>query len=471
MTEAAVARQNTVGEKIPRQVWRVAAVIAFGAFTGQLDTSVVNVGLGTVARDLGADLGAAQWIANGYLLALAVSLPASGWLTRRLGPTRLWLLALAGFTLASALCALAGSLGWLIALRVLQGLCAGLVVPAGLTVIGRAVGPGRLGRVMASLGVVMTLAPALGPSVGGLLLQLAPWPWLFWINVPIGVAGLLLGLRYLPMGGAAADGGGPLDRLGLLLVSAGVPLLVYGCAAWGEQGGTATARVAGPLALGMLALVWFSVRGLRQAHPILDLRLFAIPSYAAAGLTTAFTSAAMFGAGLLFPLYFQLGRGEDTLATGLLLISMSIGNVLALPIVGRLADRFGGGLVSLCGGVASVATTVPFALLDLHAGDVLVQALLVLRGLAIAAAMMPPTVSAYRAVTAGQLPDATTQVNILTRVGGALGGALFAVVLTGALPAGAGPAFHAAFWWLTGASALGLFGAAWLAVTERRTAP
>jgi len=471
VTEGAVARQNTVGEKIPRQVWRVAAVIAFGAFTGQLDTSVVNVGLDTVARDLGADLGAAQWIANGYLLALAVSLPASGWLTRRLGPTRLWLLALAGFTLASALCALAGSLGWLIALRVLQGLCAGLVVPAGLTVIGRAVGPGRLGRVMASLGVVMTLAPALGPSVGGLLLQLAPWPWLFWINVPIGVAGLLLGLRHLPKGGAAADGGGPLDRLGLLLVSAGVPLLVYGCAAWGEQGGIATARVAGPLALGMLALVWFSVRGLRQAHPILDLRLFAIPSYAAAGLTTAFTSAAMFGAGLLFPLYFQLGRGEDTLATGLLLISMSIGNVLALPIVGRLTDRFGGGLVSLCGGLASVATTVPFALLDLHAGDVLVQALLVLRGLAIAAAMMPPTVSAYRAVTAGQLPDATTQVNILMRVGGALGGALFAVVLTGALPAGAGPAFHAAFWWLTGASALGLFGAAWLAVTERRTAP
>lgn len=459
---------------IPYTVWRVAAIVAFGAFTGQLDTSVVNVGLDTVARDLGADLAAAQWIANGYLLALAVSLPASGWLARRYGPARLWLGALVGFTAASGLCALAGSLGWLVALRVLQGLCAGLVVPAGLTVIGRAVGPGRLGRVMASLGIVVTLAPALGPTAGGLLLRLAPWPWLFWVNVPIGVAGVLLGWRYLPRegvgdgaaGGAAGGGGGPLDGLGLVLVSLGVPLLVYGCAAWGERGGPASLGAAGPVALGVLALSWFAVRSLRRAHPVLDLRLFAVPSYAAASVTSAFTSAAMFGAGLLFPLYFQLGRGEDTLATGLLLISMSIGNVVALPVTGRLVDRFGGGAVCLAGGLLSVAATLPFALLDLHAGDVLVQALLVLRGFALAAAMMPPTASAYRAVSAAQLPDATTLVNIVLRIGGALGGALFAVVLTGALPAGTGPAFHTAFWWLTGASVLGLFGALWLTLTE-----
>ncbi|HEY2100251.1 MAG TPA: DHA2 family efflux MFS transporter permease subunit [Pseudonocardia sp.] len=456
---------------IPRSVWRIAAVIAFGAFAGQLDTSVVNVGLDTLARDLGADLSAAQWVANGYLLALAVSLPASGWLTRRFGPARLWLVALAGFTAASALCALAGSVGWLIALWVLQGLFAGLVVPAGLTVIGRAEGPGRLGRVMASLGVVMTVAPTLGPSLGGVLLRFAPWPWLFWVNVPIGVVGVALGLRYLPRGGAAENGGGPLDWFGLLLVSAGVPLLVYGCAGWGGRGTASSPAVAVPLALGVLALLGFGLRSLRGSAPVLDLRLFRIPSFAAAGATTMFASAAMFGAGLLFPLYFQLGRGEDTVTTGLLLISMSVGNVVALPLVGRLVDRFGGGVVCLCGGLGAVATTVPFALLDLHVDNVPVQALLVVRGVAIAAAMMPPTASAYRAVTAEQLPDATTQVNILMRVGGALGSALLAVVLTGGLAHGTGPAFHTSFWWLTGASVLGLGGALWLAVTERRAAP
>ncbi|WP_245607280.1 DHA2 family efflux MFS transporter permease subunit [Pseudonocardia spinosispora] len=449
---------------IPRHVWRIAAIIAFGAFTGQLDTSVVNVGLDTVARDLGAGLDAVQWLANGYLLALAVSLPASGWLTRGLGPSRLWLLALAGFTVASALCALAGSLGWLIALRVLQGLFAGLVVPAGLTVIGRSVGPGRLGRVMATLGVVMTLAPALGPAAGGLLLRFAPWPWLFWINVPIGALGIALGLRYLPGGGADVDGG-RLDWPGLTLISAAVPLVVYGFARWGEGGGPWAVGV--PLAIGLLALAGFAVRSVRHARPVLDLRLFVVPRFAAAGVTSAFASAAMFGAGLLFPLYFQVGRGEDTLNTGLLLISMSVGNVVALPLVGRWVDRFGGGRVCVAGGIGSVVTTLPFALMDLHAGDVLVQALLVLRGVAIAAAMMPPTVSAFRAVTAEQLPDATTLVNILSRIGGALGGALFAVVLTGTLPLGAAAAFHTVFWWLTGASVLGVAGALWLTAAEQ----
>jgi EmrB/QacA subfamily drug resistance transporter len=460
-------------QALPRRVWLIAAVVALGAFAGQLDTSVVNVGLDTLTRDLGggggsAALAAAQWVANGYLLALAVTLPASGWLTRALGPTRLWLGAVTGFTVASALCALAGDLRWLIALRVLQGLFAGLVVPAGLTILGRAVGPDRLGRVMAGLGVAMTLAPTLGPTVGGLLLRVAGWPWLFWVNVPIGLVAVLLGLRHLPRGGAAPGGAGRLDWPGLVLVSAGVPLVVYGATQWGAHGMPATPSVALPLLIGPLALAAFGVRSWRGANPVLDLRLYTIPAFAAAGAATAFTSAVVYGAGLLFPLWFQIARGVDPLDTGLLLIAMSVGNVVALPLTGRLVDRYGGGVVSLCGGVGAVLTTVPFALFDPHVGDGWVQALLLVRGLAVAAAMMPPGASAYRAVTADQLPDATTGVNILMRVGGALGGAILAVVVTGGLPDGVAGAFHAAFWWLTGLSLLGVAAAGWLTAAERR---
>ncbi|MBO0874703.1 MAG: DHA2 family efflux MFS transporter permease subunit [Pseudonocardia sp.] len=437
----------------------------------QLDTSVVNVGLETVAHDLHAGLARTQWVANGYLLALAVSLPACGWLTRGVGPSRLWLGALAGFTASSALCALAGSLEWLIGLRVLQGLSAGLLIPTGQTVIGRAVGPARLGRVMGTVGIALTLAPALGPSAGGLLLHLASWPWLFWVNVPLGVAGLALGLRYLPKTAPDAGAAGRLDWLGLALVSVGVPVLVFGFTTWGEHG-SPTRTVAGALALAVLALGGFGVRSLRRRAvarpPVLDLRLYRNPRYAAASATVGFTGAAMFGAGLLFPLYFQLGRGEGVLATGLLLITMSIGTSVALPLAGRLVDRYGGGPVSLAGGLATVATTVPFALLELSADQVLVQALLLVRGAALAAAVMPATTAAYQAVDAARLPDATTQVNILLRVGGALGGAVFTVILTGGMAAGAASAFHSSFWWLTGASALGLAGAGWLALAECR---
>ena len=137
---------------VPRAVWVLGGVIVFGAFTSQLDTSVVNVGVDTIGRELGAPLEQVQWVANAYLLALAVALPLTGWLGRRVGVGRLWLASLAAFTVVSGLCALAPALGWLIALRVLQGLSAGMLVPAGQTILGQAAGPGRLGRVMGCSG-------------------------------------------------------------------------------------------------------------------------------------------------------------------------------------------------------------------------------------------------------------------------------------------------------------------------------
>ena len=418
-------------------------------------------------RDLNARIGTTQWVANGYLIALAVSLPVCGWLGRRVGVGRLWLVALTGFTVTSGLCALAANIHVLIGLRVLQGLTAGLLIPAGQTVIGQAVGAHRLGVVMATLGTAVALAPALGPTVGGVVIHAASWPWLFLINLPLGVFGLLLGLRYVPPGVPAL--GRRLDWRGLLLVTAGLPLAVYGLTVWGERRTLDSAGVLVPLLAGLAALVAFAAHARRRDHPVLDLGLFARPAYAAASATAAFTGAAMFGAGVLFPLYFQIGRHQSVLATGLLLISLSAGTALVLPMSGRLVDRHGGGIVSLYGGVAAIITTMPFALLDTHTNQVVVQLLLLARGMAIALAVMPATTAAYKAVDTEHLPDATTQVNIVLRVGGALGGAIFAVILAAALPDGVDGAFRTAFWWLTAASTLGVAAAAWLAAAERRT--
>ncbi len=451
---------------IPWPVWRLALVIVFGAFMSGLDASVVNVGVDTIGSDLHAAISDTQWVSNGYLIAFAVSLPACGWIGRRVGVGRLWLVALAGFTISSGLCALAPTVGWLIALRVLQGLTAGLLIPGGQTILGQAVGPARLGQVMATLGAAVGVAPAIGPAVGGVVLSLASWPWLFLINLPLGAAGLWLGRKYVPRG--AAGDAGRLDIVGLVLVTTGLPLVVYGLTAWGEHGRLTDPEVLAPLVAGLLALAGFVLRSLRRTDPVLDLRLFRNPAYSAAITTAACTGAALFGAGLLYPLYFQLARGQGVLATGLLLISMSVGTAVVMPFAGRLVDRFGGGIVSVAGGVATVATTLPFALLDTAVDGLLVQVLLVLRGMSLALAVMPAATAAYKAVTREQLPDATTQVNILQRVGGALGGSIFAVVLAAGLTHGVEGAFHTTFWWLTGASALGLVTAVWLAATERR---
>ncbi|MEV4760868.1 DHA2 family efflux MFS transporter permease subunit [Micromonospora sp. NPDC049559] len=461
-------RASARDEAIPWQVWRLALVIAFGAFIGQLDTSIVNVGLDTIATDLGAGLGEAQWVANGYLIALGVSLPASGWLGRRFGVGRVWMASLAAFAVASALCALADNVWWLVAARVLQGLSAGVLVPAGQTVLGQAVGPHRLGRVMATLGIAVTLGPVLGPVLGGLIVHAGSWPWLFLVNLPLGGLGLWLGWRYVPRD-RTDDRPGRLDWPGLLLVSVGVPLLVYGLTVAGERGSIAAPETLAPVLVGLVALAAFAGHTRRAAHPILNLRLFASRAYAAATVTTAVTGAIMFGATLLFPLYFQIGRNTSVIGTGLTLIPLGLGTALLLPLSGRLVDRFGGGVVSLYGMLAAAATTAPFAIAGTNLPEPLVLALLLLRGMALAVAVVPPGISAYQAVTPQQLPDATTQVNILQRVGGALGGAALTVVLAHELPGGVNAAFQTAFSWLTVASILGLASAAWLTLAERRS--
>ncbi|HJQ46666.1 MAG TPA: MDR family MFS transporter [Amycolatopsis sp.] len=454
-----------MNERIPWPVWRVALVIVFGAFVSMLDTSLVNVGLDSISGDLGASLTDVQWVAGAYLIALAVSLPLCGWLGRKIGVGRLWLAAFSAFTVASGLCALAGNLGWLVLLRVLQGIAAGLLVPAGQTILGQAVGPQRMGRVMSILGIAVSSGPAIGPSVGGPLLHSLSWQWLFLINLPIGVIGVALGLRYVPRGERGAVS--RLDWSGFALIGAGLPLFVYAVTMIGEKATLASATVLVPLVLGLAGLAAFGVRTWRRANPLFDLQLFRDPLYASASITTAFTGAAMFGAMLLFPLYFQILRHADVITTGLSLVSLGIGTTIVLPISGWLTDRYGGGIVAVWGNVITVVSTLPFAFLTAQTGAVTVQVLLFLRGIALALAAVPAGTAAFAAVRREQLPDATTTVNIMQRVGGAVGGALVAVTLARALPQGAEFAFRTAFWWLTAMSVVAVGWSVWLWLAQR----
>ncbi|TDP96502.1 DHA2 family efflux MFS transporter permease subunit [Labedaea rhizosphaerae] len=437
--------------------WRICWVIVFGAFASGLDASVVNIGLESISRDLGADLAVTQWVASGYLLALALSLPVTGWLGRRFGVGRVWLASLAGFTVASGLCALAPDVRLLIVSRLLQGLAGGLLIPAGQTVLGRQVGAARLGRVMATLGIAVSVAPALGPLVGGLILHALPWPWLFAVNLPIGVAGLLLGLRYVPRGerGTAQR----LDPGGLALVTTGLPLVVLAVTRWGETGRVDSIALVAA-ATGIAALAWFVRRTRAHPHPLLDLSLYRDPRYRAASLAAACTGALIFGSGIVVTLYFQLGRHLDVVQTGLGMLGFAGATAAVAPFTGRAVDRHGAAPVSLVGATLAVLTAAPFAWLPVDAPIIVVELLLAGFGGAVALAAMPTGIAAYKAVRPDQLADATTQVNILQRVGGSLGGAVFAVLIAARLP-DANAAFHTGFLAL-GVGALGALGGALL---------
>lgn len=458
---------------IPRAVWGVAAVITFGAFMTGLDTSLVNVAIAAIGSDLGSGLSGTQWVASGYLLALAAALPASGWLSRRFGTGRVWVAALAGFTVASGLCAAAPNLAFLISFRAVQGLAGGLLVSTGISILAQLVGRQGMGRVLAITGVPTVLAPAIGPTVGALLLAHLSWPWLFLINFPIGALGLLLGLRFVPAGDR--ENAGRLDLPGLVLVATGVTALTYGITEAAQLQTLAHLPIAVCLVGGLAALGAFARRSLRVRYPLLDLRLFSNRVFAAATSQTVFGSAALFGGQIIMPLYFQLQRNQSIVATGLLLLPFGLGAAATFPIGGRLTDRFGGGRVAAAGLTLTTLATIPMALLGADADLMMVETVQVLRGVGLALSGAPVIAAAMAAVGRDQLDDASAQVNIVSRVGGALGSAVAVAILTSGLPSATSrgtvtSAFHTVFWWLTGASLLALAGAARLVVAQRHAA-
>ena len=262
-------------EPIPAEVWRIAFTVVLGAFMASLDTSLVTVGLDTIAKSLHAPLAYTQWINSGYLIALAASLPLCGWLTRRFGARRVWLCALTAFTLVSGLCAVAPAAPLLLLARVVQGVSGGLLVPAGQTAIGRAAGPGRMGRVMNTAGIAVVLAPALGPVVGGLLIQSLSWRALFLINLPIGLVALVLGRRFLPADPPKAVRRP--DLLGGAALVAGLPTLIYGLTGLTRATGPALVALAVGVA-GCSLFVWRALRTNPGRPALLDLSLFESPT-------------------------------------------------------------------------------------------------------------------------------------------------------------------------------------------------
>lgn len=466
------AEESTTGTtRVPGSLWLTAAVLSTGSVMAGLDTSLVNVGLDTISRSLGEPLASAQWISSGYLVALAAALPACGWFSRRLGAGRLWLWSLAAFTVASALCAIAPNVPTLIAARVLQGLAGGLLIPAGMTILGEAAGGARMGRVIAISSVPGILAPAFGPVVGALLIAGLSWPWLFLVNLPVGLAGLLAGLRWVPRGERGQAG--RLDLVGLGLVSVGLPLLVFGISKAAETR-TFTASSWLPVLAGVLTLALFVWRSLLTRTPLTDLRLFVNRVYAAAAAEIFLASAVLFGGLIVMPLYFQLQARQDIVDSGLLLMAFSLAAAATFPVGGWLTDRYSGGFVTVAGLLLSLASTVPMALLPADADLVTVVVLQIFRGVGMALSGSPGVSAALASVRRDQMADASTQVNTWSRVGGALGSAVFVVILASSMPAGAGEeaiagAFRTTFWWLSAGTVLALAAAVWLTFRQRGT--
>ncbi|HKP91533.1 MAG TPA: DHA2 family efflux MFS transporter permease subunit [Thermoleophilaceae bacterium] len=413
---------------LERSLLAIAAVVVVGAIMSILDTTIVNIALRTLGDDLDASLGSVQWVSTGYLLSLALVIPLTGWAAERYGARRVWLVSVVLFVAGSALCGAAWSLGSLIGFRVLQGFGGGMIMPAGMILIAQAAGPRRMGRVMSVIGVPMVLAPALGPVLGGLIVDNVSWRWIFFVNVPIGILGIWMGLRQLPRGQGSRDAG-RVDLVGLALLSPGLALAVFGLSEVASHGGVRSTRDWLPLVLGAALSVAFCWHALRAERPLIDLRLFKGRAFAAGSATTFLVGAALFGGLLVMPLYYQLARGASPLEAGLLLAPQGFGVMLAMPFTGRLTDRVGGGRVALVGLLVLTVSTIPFAVVDSDTPYAWLASVLFVRGVGIGATMMPAMAAAYATMETAEVPKGTTVLNVVQRVGGSIGTAILAVVL------------------------------------------
>ena len=446
---------------------RLALVMMTGVLAVVFDTTIVSVALRSLATDLHAPIETIQWVTTGYLLALGIAVPVTGWLVDRFGGKHVWLVALAVFLLGSLAASVAQSAGELIAARVVQGVGGGLMLPVMQTVLMRAAGGRSLGRVTATIGLPVLLGPVFGPLLGGLIVEHLSWRWIFWVNVPFCVAGLVLAWWLMPAD--AGDRGHRLDAVGLALLSPSIAALLYGLSRVGLVGGVADALVLLPLVAGLVLLVTFIVHALRDRAPLLDLRLFTVSSFSTSTALMFLSGFVLYGALLLVPLYFQDVRGHDPLRTGLLLAPQGIGVLLSRGVAGSLTDRIGPRWVVTTGLALAAAGTLPFALAGAGTSEWVLAAALVVRGFGLGAVTLPVFATAYEGLDRAQIPDASIITRASQQVGGSFGSAVLALILANQVAGAAG--YRTTFWWTLAFTGLALVLALRLPTRSRQPAP
>ncbi len=460
-TSAAVPARApaAASDRLPPELVKLALTLMLGAVMVAIDMTMVNVALDTLVREFHTSVATIQWVSTGYLLALAIVIPLTGWAVERFGAKPVWTAALVVFVAGSVLCGIAWSASSLIAFRVIQGLGGGMIIPLIQTVLARAAGPERVGRVMGVVGVPAMLGPVLGPVLGGLIVSDASWRLIFYINVPICLAALVASRR-VKMPDTRRAAGSRLDVVGLSLLSPGLVAIVYGLSEAGIHGSFADARVLAPVALGVGLLAGFAVHALRtRTEPLIDVRLFRGRRFTSFSGVVFFFSMAMLGTALLLPLYYQQVRGEDALHAGLLLAPQGLGMGIALVIAGKLTDRLEPRPIIVAGLALTAAATFAYTQIGAHTNLVLLSTAALVSGLGIGAALVPAMTGVYAGLASDAVPRATTSIRIFQQLGGSFGIAILAVVLqqqaTGAATAGAlAGAFAHTFWWALGFTAL-----------------
>jgi len=415
------------------QKWKVLISVMFGIFMIILDSTVVNIAFQTLRREYGATLADAQWVISIYVLSLGVTTPVSGYLADRFGIKRMYLLGLSLFVLGSFLCGVSPTLGMLIAARALQGFGGGIAQPLGPAQLYRAFPPEEQGTALGYFGIALVFAPALGPILGGWLVDINLWRLIFFINIPIGILGVFLGSRFLV--DHQVERKPSFDPLGLITAAIGFGSVLYAASIAEANGwtGSTTLSFAG---VGVAFLILHTIIELRVAkEPMASLRLFKNPIFLNAALVGYVATIALFGAEFLMPIYLQAYRGHSALNTGFILLGVAITSGIATPLAGRLYDKIGPRMNLIVGFAILCINTWQLSKIDATTSISYIFFLLMLRGLAVGLTLQTSFVAALSSIPLNQLPRGSSLLNSTRFVVQAVSVAALATVFASSIPA------------------------------------
>jgi EmrB/QacA subfamily drug resistance transporter len=401
-------------------------VVMIGSFMALLDTSIVNVATSRIQSDFGASTDQVQWIATGYSLALGIVVPTSGWLGDRFGLRPLYIAALLGFVAGSALCGIAWNLDTLIVFRVVQAIGGGLLPVLAQSIIYRLVPRDRIGSAMGLYGLGIVVAPAIGPALGGWLVEDVSWRLIFTINIPIGIVGAVAALSILP--GFSTRPGQRFDLLGFGFIGSGLFALLLAFSEGSDWGWTSY-RVLMLVAAGLLSLAVFVVVELSVEQPLLDLRIFSNFGFSLSAVLIGLISTGLFAGAFYVPLFLQQGEGYGPFQAGLTLLLPAAVMSLLMPISGRLYDRMGARWPGAIGLLLVAFGTYLLRSIEPDTSRSALILVTIVRNVGIGLAMMPIMTGAMAAVSADRVGAASAINNIVQRVASALGLAVLTSVL------------------------------------------
>ncbi|GHF15934.1 MFS transporter [Amycolatopsis deserti] len=453
-------------ERLDPALVRMITAVLLGGILGILNSTMVAVGTDVLAADFGASLSTIGWATTGFLLAVTVAIPFTTWAVDRFGGRRTWLSGLAVFLAGALAAGLSWDVGSLIAARVVQGLGAGILDPLVLTLLARAAGPARAGRVMGLMGVVLSLGPVLGPVAGGAVLDVLPWRWMFLLNVPLGLVAVLLALRSIRGDDASAPAPSRLDVRGLALLGPGFAAIVLALSQAAEHSAFTTASVLVPLVAGVVLLLAYGAHAKRAAAPLIDLRLFARGGFTASVAVMALVGLGTFANLFVLPLYYQQMHGHGVLAAGLLVAPVGIGGAISMPLAGRLSDRIGARMLVRGGAIVALLAGLAFTWMGPDTAQAWPAVAALVMGLGLGFVGAPTMGSLYRTLPPRLVPQGSSALYMLNQLGASIGVVVVTLILETAGDAMTG--FHGVYWFAIGAIVLVLAASPLLPGREER---